>query len=111
MAAHFTCVDCYGFRVICDEAEWFGHILRDHPEMDGCEQEVIRALTDPCDVRHDRGHPDRRLFYGLTNKAPTGLRLGYVRVVVQYRSRGNRVRGHVVTAFPSQRIRQGDKRV
>jgi len=72
---------------------------------------VIGALTVPLVVCHDANHPDRRIFYALTNKAPTALGLGYLRVVVQYRSRGNRVRGHVVTAFPSQNIRKGDKPV
>ena len=111
MAAHFTCIDRFGIRVVCDEVVWFGHILASRPELADCEQEVIHALTDPFAVYHDVRHPDRRLFYTVTTRAPTPLGLGYMRVVVQYRSGGNRVRGHVVTAFPTQGIRQGDKPV
>lgn len=111
MAAHFTCTDCFGFHIVCDATVWFGHILASRPTMAGHEQEVIRALTDPTEVYIDRHHPDRRLFYAVTNKAPTALGIGYIRVVVQYQSRRNKVRGYVITAFTSQRIRQGDIRL
>ena len=111
MATHFACTDCFGFHVVCDVTAWFGHILVNRPAMAGYEQEVIRALTDPIEVYIDRDHPDRRLFYAITNKAPTALGLGYIVAVVQYQSRRNRVRAFVNTAFTSQRIRRGDVRL
>ena len=107
MANIFSCTDSFGFHVVCEETRWFGHIVTPRPWMAALQQDARRALTDPIEVYVDRNHPDRWLFYAVTNKAPTALGLGYIRVVVVYRSRGKRVRAAVITAFTCQRIRQG----
>ena len=108
MAFHFACSDRDGIRVSCDEREWYDHIVDEHPEVDGREEEIRLAISDPFAVYQDANHPDRKLYYRLTTQMPAPLMLGYIRVVVQYRKRSREVRGQVITAFLSPKIREGD---
>ena len=108
MASHFTCADRDGALVSCDEKTWYDHIVDEHPEMANCEEEVQRAVSTPFAVHQDANHSDRKLYYALTNRMPTPLSLGYVRVVVRYGGQGEGVWGQVITAFLCLVIREGD---
>ena len=103
MADLFNCLDLDGVAVSCAQTRWTSHIISDHPELANCEEHVERAITNPLEVRQDPLHSDRKLYYGVTNRAPGRVSLAFIRVVVQYGHQG-----HVVTAFMCSKIREGD---
>ena len=101
----FFCVPDYeGVDVLCERARWEEKIVRNRPELDGREDEVIEAIQNPELVLQDRDYPNRKHHI---RRAPEGL---YLKVVAGYRydAASGTVLGHFVTAFLQDRLRDGD---
>jgi hypothetical protein len=105
----FECTDRHGVRIVCSRSTWDGHIVAEHPEMQGCESCVVQAVEAPQLVYQDRGHPDRRVIYRRFI-LPEPYQHSYLRVVVDYKKMRLRKRytGYVLTAFPVENTRKGD---
>ena len=107
MAVLFSCLDYEGVPVSCDEEQWTRHIIPRHQEMAGSAAALQRIIGAPFRVHQDGKRPARKLFYGLADGSQP-FRSGFIRVVVAYEERSGELRGSVVTAFPSKKIREGD---
>jgi hypothetical protein len=85
-------IDPLGRRIRCQSRRWDEHVLRYHPIMNGCEQDVTAAVTKPLKITHDAHDPARFCYYGL---AATPTQEYKVKVVVQVRGKT----GWITTAF------------
>jgi hypothetical protein len=74
-----------------------------HPELGGQAGVVRGAIADPDLVVFDRDYPNRK--HHLQRRSRRGL---FVKVVVEYRFSGGEVTGRVVTAYLTDRVRDGD---
>ena len=91
------------------EDTWLDKIVLDHFELAGDEAGVERALADPDEVRFDRDHMDREVFY-LRGALPPPDHQVYLKVVVDYRrSRTGDEAGRVVTAYATDAIKAGER--
>ena len=98
----FEVIDPRGRKVICTEECWFGHILGARSWMAGMEEAVSAAIEKPsfgicCDPHNENRH----IYYRLYKNKPR-----YIKVVVDF------VRedlGRVVTAFPTDSGKSGEK--
>ncbi len=84
-------------QVTIRRADW-RHILRGHPELLGKEDRIIRAITDPIEVRRDRDRPAERVVYygildGVSNKP-------IVKVAVVVRTNRSGMANTIRTAYP-----------
>jgi hypothetical protein len=92
---------------------WHDHILIEHPEMFGQEDAIAATLRDP-DMRYrNPAYPDREIFYRRMNFK---FRVGnayveseeFMKVVVAYEPILDFMRGTIVTAFPTSKLREGE---
>lgn len=75
-------------------SERWKHIIDGHPELDGHEDEIVRAIETPSEMAPGRA-PDEEWFY-LRGAGPSR----WLKVVVVFDSAG---RGRIITAFPRRR--------
>jgi hypothetical protein len=86
--------DPSGRRVELTDERW-GHIVERHPEIDGRDDEVLRAVEVP-DVRIPGGLRNEEWYYAKTS-APSN----WLKVVVAYaEGRGNIVTAHARKSMP-----------
>jgi hypothetical protein len=105
----FSATDPLGMPIECDSARWRNHIVAEHPEMEGRQSLVRLTIEQPLEIYESRSNPRRFVFYKPTMDFVPGY-ITYMRVVVEYEEAwffGKR-RGVVITAFPSDKVRQGD---
>ena len=88
-----------GFRVRVGSAHWQFLIRVKHPAMAGREGDVMAALSQPDEVRRSRVDADVLLFYKVT-----GIRR-WVCAVCR-RLNGD---GFLITAYPTDAIKEGDR--
>jgi len=86
-----------GFTVHCSWHYWEMKIVGDHPVMAGREADVIRALTDPNEIRLSQIDREVFLFY-----APDDKRL------VCAVARRTDSDGFLITAYPADRVKKGE---
>ena len=83
-----TLTDPLGRPITLHNRTWYGHILKNHPELRPHRRLVEEAVAAPREIRIDTSDAgDGRLYYG------TGPRPGMMIVVA-----ANVVVGHVLTA-------------
>ena len=106
MSCEFDAVDRWGVPLVCSHEVWDGHILLEHDYMEGQQDAVTAAVSDPYHVYRPRGRRNRRLYY-----RPFVLRRSYMQhyllVVADYPT-GRREFGRIVTAYHRQTIKRGD---
>ena len=104
----FKCTDKDGTTVICTQDTWENHIVSEHPEMDGCETIVKRAIEKPYQIYQDGRHTARRNIY-KPFVLPKPYNTQYLRIVIEYKKKRltKKLQGYVLTAFPSTK-RKGD---
>lgn len=100
----FEVQDNDGDYVRCDVKTWKRKIVREHPELAGCEAQARQAVDEPDLIFRDRDYPDRRAFLKLGTIRPNL----YLRVVVEYSLGEGTFQGRVVTAFLTPDLREGD---
>lgn len=100
--ALFSVEDYEGTIVSCTPDAWQSKIVRDHPELEGREEEVETVVAKPEIVLQDRDYPDRKHHIRRT---PDGL---YMKVVAGYAYANGDSEGTVITAFLQSRLRRGD---
>jgi hypothetical protein len=103
--------DSIGRHVRLETDTWFDKIVPDHPEMEGQEDAIGRALADPDLRSRDRIHEDREIVYrsGLLQDHYAGDILKVVFVVD--RSLDARGSGKVIAAYLTDRIARGEPRL
>ena len=91
------------------EDTWLDEIVLDHFELAGNEASVARALADPDEVRFDRDHAGREVFY-LRGALPPPDHQVYLKVVVDYRrsSIGDEA-GRVIAASATDATKAGER--
>jgi hypothetical protein len=87
----------HGCTVSLYEEDWYRHVLIRHPEMNGLEQTVKRAVEDPHHMR-EGDYPDSRAFEVPSVTNPEGIRV-FVRYDREMFVEGG-VDGTVTTAYP-----------
>lgn len=112
MAELVRCSDCRGRLVVLTEEIWNGHILDSHPEFQGLEACVEKAITDPYRVTQDAMHSSRECMY-RHRTLPGHLNRFYLKVVVAFRPTGPSgvLVGTVVTAYATDRIKRTEKQL
>ncbi len=55
--------DAEGARVVLPARVWNGKLLRDHPELEAHQADVLRAVSEPDHVAVDPVYADRRRNY------------------------------------------------
>lgn len=81
--------------------ERLAHILQ-HPEMAGLEDEVMRALRSPMEVRMSRTDEEVRLFYAFYTQTSVGGK--WLCVVVRYSSDD----AFTITAYLTDKLKVGE---
>ncbi len=103
-------VDPRGRIVTLTVRQWTVHILPEHDEMVGREAEINAALEHPDLIASDVDHVSRDSYY---RRGPFGGRHPGVllKVCVQWASLDDDgiVRGTVITAYPTRRVKQGER--
>ena len=98
----FDVTDPRGKQVICTQDCWNNHILEARSWMDGWEEYVAKAIEKPTfGIYEDANRPERNIYYLLHTK-----RDRYIKVVVSF---DNEDKGVVITAFPSDNMKAGEK--
>ena len=95
----FDVVTPLGFRVRVSRRYW-DFVTEKHPVMSGREGDVRVTLEKPDEVRQSRQDPEVYLFYH-----GQGLR----RWVCAVAKRLDETTGHLVTAYPTDAIKQGER--
>lgn len=95
-----TIRDCFGHDIRLTE-ERLSHLL-DHPEMRGTEEEIIRTLQAPGEVRISRSDASVRLFYELYSRTFIGDK--WLCVVVKYLEAD----AFVITAYLTDKLKAGE---
>ena len=65
-----------GFTVRCTTAYWKFIVSEKHPALEGHEDDIRKALTDPDEVRRSRKDARVYLFYREPNHGGSALSLG-----------------------------------
>jgi hypothetical protein len=101
MTNKFETVDPKGRKVTCTEDQWNNHILTNHSDMAGQEKNVQKAIEDPSmGIFSDAKHANRNIYYRKPPKKNY-----YIKVVVEF----DGDHGFVITAFPADSGKQGEK--
>ena len=85
MSKLFQVVDPNGITVSCTGENWEQHIVKHHPEVANCEQEVAISIEKPLAIYQDSKHVERQVFY-RPSSFPPPLNRGFIRTVVEYRT-------------------------
>lgn len=85
------------FRVHCTRNYWATKVIGDHPVMAGREEDVIRALSNPMEVRLSRIDTGVYLFYTADAKRLV--------CAVARRTTGD---GFLITAYPADSMKKGE---
>ncbi len=101
MANKIDVTDPRGKSISCSEECWNIHIVGARPWMYEWEDRVKQSLISPDLIFQDVDFPDRHCYYYLEPKKKK-----YMKVVVQFESDKM---GKVITAFPSDSIKNGEK--
>ncbi len=101
MPVIFETIDPRGKKVICTEEVWLIHVLDGHPEMEGLEDEVRRAIQEPLYmmIYEDKDYPERNIYYRQRNKHT------YIKVVVEFLKDD----GVLITAYLTDSVKPGEK--
>jgi hypothetical protein len=101
----FSTFDPRGRLVICTEECWNFHILDGHPELDGQEELVKKAIEQPSlpFIYQDKDYQDRHVYYSLDDSGEY-----YLKVIAEFL---NDEYGEVITAFWTDSIRPGEKMI
>ncbi|CAN5618402.1 hypothetical protein BH20VER1_BH20VER1_13280 [soil metagenome] len=94
-------IDCFGREVRLTE-ERLAHIL-DRTEMRGMDEEIIRTLQTPAEVRISRSDPAVRLFYEFYSRTRVGDK--WLCVVVKYLGDD----AFVITAYLTDKVKPGEQ--
>ncbi len=86
-----------GFRAVCSAEYWERIVTMKHPPMRGRIDHVVVTLAEPDEVRRSVNDPAVLLFHRRIEPR-------YLSVVV----RREGTVGYVITAYPADRIKQGD---
>jgi len=107
MAVLLSAVDPWGRAIKVTEEQWRRHVPPDHQELIDLEGAVAATLTAPTDVAYDADDGRRDSFYRLGVLPPPYDRL-FLKVCVEFAlsTVSSAPRGFVVTAYPTQRIKQ-----
>jgi hypothetical protein len=99
----FEVTDPQGRTIVCTLETWNGHILENHPDMKGYENEVGRAIEAPSlGIYRDSVFENRHIYYNRFKRKPR-----YIKVVVEF---GEEV-GKVITAFFTDATKSGEKMI
>lgn len=95
--------------IVLPESTWRNKILLRHPEMVDNEDAIGLALVDPDEVRFDRDHADREVYYRRGALPPPNTR-DYLKVVVEFEATATGERlGRIVTAYPTDAIKRRER--
>ena len=110
MAEVLRCADRWGREVVLYEDTWYDKILVDHPEMADGLDAIETVLTNPDRVNFDAMHNTGENFYryGVLRYSHDSF---YLKVVVRFEVRDGRMRGIVISAYPTRHHGQGDERM
>lgn len=86
--------DATGARVVLPARVWNDKLLRDHPELEAHQADVLRAVSEPDHVAADPVYEDRRRHY-LKDAGPSRWLL----VVVSYEQEPARI----ISAFGNRK--------
>lgn len=103
-------VDCLNRKVTLDDDTWREKILRDHAELDGNEMAIERTLADPDTRNRDKVHLNREVFY-RAGVLPSPYHVDLLKVVVAFQGEGGDDIGRIVTAYATDRVARGEKRL
>jgi hypothetical protein len=89
-----------GYGVTCSAYQWNNHIITNHCEMDGLEDEVAATIERPCAVYVSNEYDDRHVYFKEnTSNKKTGR---YNKVVVSLEGDPNA--GEIVTAMTAHKF-------
>ena len=69
-------IDPLGRTVVLHGHTWFGHVIKQHPDMRPYRRLAEAAVRDPLEIRLSDADPNSRFYYG------TGPRAGMMVAVV-----------------------------
>lgn len=97
----FEAIDPRGKRIICTEEAWYVHILDAHPQMEGSEGDVKKAIEQPSYsmIYQDKDYQNRNIYY---RKQPGDY---YVKAVAEFLKDGH---GELITAFITDSPKMGE---
>lgn len=96
----FETTDPEGTKVICTEAQWNEHVVDRHQYMNGKDKQAKETIEQPDAIYKDEKHLDRNVYY---RKQPN--KKFYLKVVVRIAGGV----GEVITAFPADKLKAGEK--
>lgn len=112
MDALIESIDPRGRIIVLSVQQWVTHILPEHAELLGRETEIHVALKYPDIIASDIDHAARESYY---RRGFVGGRRGILllKVCVQFAPCDDEgiVRGTVITAYPTRRVKQGERAV
>ena len=105
MKIAFQINDIRGRKVVCTEECWYSHILDEHQDMEGFEEEVKEAIQNPyplpC-VYQDRDYPSRHIYYRLFRTKKYSY---YIKAIVDFSEPDE---GELITAFKTDSPKTGE---
>ncbi len=110
MANLWRCQDRWGREIVLTDARWHAHIVHEHRAMAPHRDLVRQTVESPEEVKHDRTKASREVFYRRWRLSRHG-RLVWLKVVVRFTTdpRTLAERGTVVTAYPTNRQKPGER--
>ena len=97
----FSVATRLGFTVRVTKTQWQKIVSEKHPVMAGREDDVRRALSDPDQIRQSKNDPTVFLFYA-------GERPGrWLSAIVKKVDNDD---GFLITAYPTDAIKEGERR-
>jgi hypothetical protein len=94
----FTVIDPRGYSITLTDQCWYGHILNQHPEMNGREDDVRQTVETPDSIYESKSKRNSHLYFRATGTT-------FVLVVVDVRPRGKR--GFAQTALLVEGLSKG----
>lgn len=104
MKRRFRVTDPRGIIIHCTNETWEEHVLVNHPDMTGKENEVIEALRNPFMIFADAEKPKERNIYYLLRTSM----VKYIRVVVRLIGEKS---GEMVTAYQADSGKENEKMI
>ena len=102
------CRDKDGILITCSAQCWDGHIVANHPEMEGFEAYVKAAIERPYQIYQDSVNIRNKVIY-KPFILPHPYHTQFLRVAIEYKNKAFRgSRGYVLSAFPCVNIKKGD---
>ena len=101
--AYIKAIDPRGFQIECDKKQWENHILTRHPELNGLENDIIKAIEEPTHGIIYESHlsKSRQVYYG---KSP--YHRAEMMVIVEIKESGY---GKVISARLNSNRPSGEK--